>query len=174
MLAKWVQVVFCFQIRFMRFFWRSKQSQTDRLVIDFNFGEPFLVFLANAGKSTFVVFALTVLRVLRVSGFSQIADAIVRSVAVNVIQLMRGPFTINVQPCQPMRGVKNVIEPDCNVAMSHSASGYIARSASSPRHVPAKNSRVWVVGHKRFETVLRNSFAVHDLNNIKQVGGCQA
>jgi len=173
MLAKRVQVVFCFQIRLMRFFWRSKQPQANRLVIDFDFCQPLVVFLANAWKTTFVVLAFAVLRILRISGFTQIAKPVVASVAVNVVQLMRGPFAVNVQPRQTVRGVKYIVKSDCDVAVSHAAPRCVAGSAPPTRHVPAKNSSARIVSYKRFKAISRDSFAVHDLNNIRQVGGCQ-
>ena len=174
MLAKRVQVVFCFQIRLMRFFWRSKQPQANRLVIDFDFCQPLVVFLTNTWKTTFVVLAFAVLRILRISGFTQIVNLVVTSVAVNVVQLMRGPFAVNVQPRQSMRGVQYVVQSDGYVPMPHAAANYISGTASPARHVPPKNAGFRVVGHERFKAVLRDSFAVHDLNNIRQVGDCQA
>jgi len=132
-----------------------------------------VIFFANAGKATFVILALAVLRILRISGAPQIANSVVTSVAVNMVQLMRGPFAVNVQPRQTMCGVKYVVKSDCDVAVSYAAARCVARSAPPTRHVPPKNSSVWVVRYERFKAVLRDIFAVHDLNNIRQVGGCQ-
>jgi len=173
MLAKGVQVVFGFQISLMRFFWSGKQPQTNRFVVDFDFCQPLVIFLANACKTTFVIPALAILRILRISGFSQIDNSIVFPVAVNVVQLMRGPFSLNVQPCQTVRGVKYIVKSDRNVSMFHAATRCVSWPAPPTRHVPTKNSNIWVVRHKRFKAILGDVFAVHDLNNIMQVKACQ-
>ena len=174
MLAKRVQVVFCFQIRIPRFFRRSKQSQSDRLVVDFDFRQPLVIFLANACKTTLIVPALAILRVLRVSGLPQVTNAVISPVAINVVQLARRPLTVNIQPRQTMRSVEHVVEPDCDIPISHAAASCVARSAPPTSHVPPKNSCVWGVYNKRFKPVLRDVFAVHDLNNISQARICQA
>ena len=174
MLTKRVQVVFCLQIRLMRFFWRSKQAQTNRLVVDFDFCQPLMVFFANAWKAAFVVSALAILRILRIGSFSQVADSVVASVAVNVVQLMRRPLPVNVQPRQTVGGVQYIVEPDRNVAVFHAATRCVSRPAPPARHVPTKNPGIRVIQHKRFEAVLRDIFAVHDLNNIMRVRVCQA
>jgi hypothetical protein len=73
-----------------------------------------------------------------------------------------------------VRGVKYIVKSDCDVTVFHTTARCVAGSAPSTSHVPTKNSSVWVVRYERFKAVLRDSFAVHDLNNIRQVGGCQA
>ena len=174
MLAKRMQVVFCLQVRFMRFFGCGKQANPNRLVVDLDFGKPLAVFLANAWKAAFVVFALAVLCVLGVCRLAQIGNTVVRSVAVNVVKLMRRPFAMNVQPRQSMRGVQYVIKPNADVSVFHAATRSIARPTATTRLVPCKNARVGVIVDDFPQTGLSHLFGIHDLNNIKQAMRCQA
>ena len=168
MLAKRVQAVFSFQVRCVRFFWGVKKPQPNCLVVDFNLGFPTVVLFVDACKTGFVVAALSILRVLRVSRFSQIGYPVVSSVAVDVIKLFFRPFSSNIQPRQSMRGVQYVVQSDGYVPMPHAAASYISGATAPARHVPPKDAGFRVVGYKRLKAVLRDSFGVHALYNIKQ------
>jgi len=174
MLAKRMQVVFCLQVRFMRFFGRGKQAKPNNLVVDFDFRTPLVVFLANARKAAFVVFALAVLCVLGVCCLAQIGYAVVRSVAVNVVKLMGRPFAMNVQPRQSMRGVQYVVKPNANVPVLHAATRSVARPTATTRLIPCKNARVSVIVDDFPQAGLSQLVGIHDLNNIKQAMRCQA
>lgn len=174
MLAKWMQAVFSRQIRGVSFFWGIKQPQTNCFVIQFNFGFPLVVFSVYSCVASFVISALPVLRVFGVCSFSQIAQSVVRSVFVNMVKLMRGPAPISVQPCQPMRSVQNVVYPNTNVIVSHSASSRVAGAATSSSFIPCKLARIKIVIDQFTESRLRQLFGVHDLNDINQAECCQA
>lgn len=174
MLTKRMQVVFCLQVRLMRFFGCGKQPKSNRLVIDLDFGQPLFVFLANARKTTAVVSTLTILRILGVCRLAQIGNAIVRSVAIDMVKLMRRPFVMNIEPCKLMRGVQNVIKPNTNISVAHAASSFAAYFATTTRFAPRKNARFGVVTNNFTQTKLSYFFGIHGLNNIKQAMWCQA
>jgi hypothetical protein len=174
MLAKRMQMVFSRQICGVGFLWGVKQPQPNGFVIQLNFGFPLIVFSVYAGVARFVISAFLVLRVFGICGFSQIAQSVVRSVFVDVVKLMRRPASINVQPCQPMRGVQNVVYPNTNVIVSHAASSRVAGAATSSGFIPCKLASINIVIDEFTKSRLRQLFGVHDLNDIKQAGCCQA
>lgn len=173
MLAKRVKVAFCFQIRFMRLFWRCVQTKPHDFVVNFDFGKPFSVFCSHAWKAAFVVFAFAVLCVLSVCCLAQIGNSVVSTVAVNMVKLMRRPNAMYVQPRKPVSRVQDVIQADANVPVSHTASSFVAGTTTAARFVPCKNAGVGIVINKFLQADLRHLIGIHDLNNIKQVVRCQ-
>jgi hypothetical protein len=169
-----MQSMFSRKICDVRFLWGVKQPQTNGFVVQLNFSFPLVVFSVYAGVAGFIVSALSVLRVFGICGFSQIAQSVVRTVFVDVVKLMRGPAPINVQPRQPMRGVQNVVYPNTNVIVSHSASSRVAGAATSSGFIPCKLARIKIVIDQLTESRLRQLFGVHGLNDIKQAECCQA
>lgn len=171
-----MQILFGLKVNFMRFLWGFKQPQTDGLIVDLNLGQPFFVFSPYATKTASVSLAdfLMILRVLCVSCFAQVFQTIVRSIAVYMVYLLRGPLLMHIEPRQAMRIKKLIIQPDNGVAVSHPASGFIARSAAPTRQRPSKNACFGVVSHKGLESVVVNVFGFHALHNIKPTVGCQA
>lgn len=173
MLAKRMQVVFCLQVRLMRFLGRGVQANPNGLVINLDFGKPFAVLCAYARKAAFVVLAFAVLCVLGVRCLAQIGNSVVSTVTVNMVKLMLGPSAMHIQPRKPVSRVQDVIQSDANVPVSHTASGFVARATTAARLVPCKNAGVGSVVHKFPQTGLGHLIGVHDLNNIKQVAWCQ-
>lgn len=174
MLAERMQAVFSCQIRGVSFFGCIKQPQTNRFVVQFNFGFPTIVFSAYTCVARFVVAALSILRVFCVCSFSQIAQTVVRTIFVDVIKLLCRPRAVRVQPRQPMRCVQHVVYADANIAVAHSASCRVTRTATPSGFVPCKFTRIRIVVDQFTKSCLSKWFGVHGLNNIKQAGGCQA
>lgn len=174
MLAKWMQVVFSRQICGVSFFWRIKQAQADRLVIELNFGFPASVFFIYARVTRLVVASFCVLCVFGVRNRSQIAQTIVRTVFIDMIKLMFGPCSIRIQPRQSVSGVQHIVHANANVAIVHSTACRVAGSATPSSFVPSKLSRVRNVINQFAKPSLGKFFNVHDFNYIKQAGHCQA
>ena len=174
MLTKWMQAVFSRQVRRMSVFRRIKQTKTNSLVVQFDFGFPSIVFFTYACVARLVVAALSILRVFCVCSFSQVAQTVVRTILVDVIKLLRRPRAVRVQPRQPMRGVQHVVYADANVAVAHLASCRVTRTATPSGFVPCKFTRIRIVVDQFTESCLGKWFGAHGLNNIKQAGGCQA
>ena len=165
--------MFSRQVCLMGFFRRVKQTKPNTFVVQFNFGFPALVLSTHAGVTRLVVFSFSVLRVFGVRSLSQIAQPIVRPIIVDMIDLMRRPNTVNVQPSKPVGRVQHVVKADANIAVAHSTSCRVARTATPSSFVPCKFSRIRVVVDQFAQTLLGKLFSVHDLNNIRQGGVCQ-
>jgi len=165
--------VFSCQIRGVSFFGCIKQPQTNRFVVQFNFGFPTIVFSAYTCVACFVVAAFSILRVLCVCSFPQIAQTVVRTILVDVVKLMRRPYAVRIQPRQPMRGVQHVVYTHANIAVAHSASCRVAKAATPSSFVPCKFARIRVVVDQFAKFCLGKLFGTHGLHNIKQAGGCQ-
>ena len=166
--------MFSRQVRRMSVFRRIKQTKTNSLVVQFDFGFPSVVFFTYACVTRLVVAALSILRVLCVCSFSQVAQTVVRTILIDVIKLLRRPRAVRVQPRQPMRGVQHVVYANANVAVAHSASGRVAGAAPPSGFVPCEFARIGIVVDQFTESCLGKRFGAHGLNNIKQAGNCQA
>ena len=174
MLTKRMRAVFSRQIRCVCFLGGVKQPKANSLVIQFNLSFPTVVFAAYSGITRFVVAPFLILRVLGISGFSQVTQSVVGAIFVNVVKLICGPKTINMQPRQSMRGIQNIVHTNANVTVAHSAPSRIARSATASGFIPSKLACIGIVMDQFAKPSLGKLFSVHGLNNIKQAGNCQA
>ena len=156
------------KIRFMRFFWSIKKPQPHRLVINFNFCQPFFVFASNARKTASICgsYAARVLRVLCNSCFSKVRKTIVASISVNVVNNVGRPNFINIKPRQTMCVKKTVIEPKHDIPVFHTAPGLITRAALTSGHVPSKFACVWGVINQLFKPLDAYFIVFHASNNI--------
>lgn len=90
---------------------------------------------------------LSVGQVLKWLGLPQIDNAIVRGIAVNVVDLVDGPFAIVVEPCETMSQVVAAIQPDVDPADLVWIAGNLpaqlrTESWSDP---PGEDACVWIV-----------------------------
>ncbi len=160
------------QVRRVRNFRAVKPAKSNRLVVDFDFGRPFTVGFANTWEPAGVRFSRAILRVFRVGGWPQIANTVVLPIAINMVQLMRWPLSVRVQPRQSVRGVQSVVKANNPVAVLHLASRNIADTASSALQRPPKCSGARIVMNQFFQTFLR--YGAHANNNIMLGARCQA
>lgn len=174
MLTKWVQAVFCRQVRCMSVLGGVKQPKANCFVVQLNFSFPFVIFFTYTCITSFVVTTFSVLRIFSICCLSKIAQPIIRAIFINVVKLIRRPVTINVQPCQPMCGVQNVVYTNTNVTIVHLASSSRTMATTPPWLVPCKNACVNVIIDQFAKSSLRNIFSFHGFNYIKQAGYCQA
>lgn len=168
-----MQRLLCCQICLMRLFGRVKQTQPDHFVIKLDLGKPFAILLANAHVAAFSFRLMSVLGVLSVRSFSKVAQAVVRSIAVNVVNLFRRPRSMYVQPGQSMRQVQDVVQPNSSVACLQSCASQSAGTTFATRHAPRKQARVRVVVDQLFQAVVRKFWNVHNKHNITFAMGCQ-
>ena len=163
----------CFLIGFTGLFRRGKQTQSDRSVINFYFGKPFLVFGSDARITAFVVAAfLAIMRVFNISGLTQIAKSIIRSISIDVVDLMRRPFIRHVQPRQPMREIQYVVQPNNIVPVFHTTARFPAGRATSAFCFPSKFAGVGIVIDKIAEA-FGCKFVLHGTVNINCWRECQ-
>ena len=162
-----------FLVGFAGLFWRGKQTQSNGFVIDFYFRKPFLAFNSNTRIAAFVIAAfLAVMRVFNVGSITQIANAIVRSISVYVVNLMRRPATCRMQPSQTMREIQHVIQPNDIIPAFHAAPRPRPLSAATPFDAPSKFTCGGVVIKQIVKTVYRK-FIFHGTVNINNWRECQ-
>ena len=151
-----------------------KQTQTNGIVVDFNFRQPTLVFGAHTRVPAFVVAAfVAVMRIFGVGRFAQITKAIIRSISVNMVDLMRWPSARHVEPRQPMREIKHIIKTDYGIAVFHSTTRFSSRRTSPPLGAPSKQPCFRVVIDKMANARSRK-FVLHGTININHWRECQA
>ncbi len=162
-----------FLIGFTGLFGSGKQAQSNRSVIDFYFRKPFMVFGPDARIPAFVIATfLTVMRVFNVGGFAQIAKPIVRSISVDMVDLLRRPFIRHIQPRQPMREIQRVVQPNSPIPVFHSTTRFPAGRATSALYFPSKFAGVGIVIDKMAKAFGRK-FVLHGIVNINHWRECQ-
>lgn len=106
------------QIPFMRGFWRSKSAFADATTVHHYLHQPFTLMRAYAQKARLIGFswATHVLQVAKTVNLSQICKTVVLFVTVNVVDVLRWPFSGHVQPRQTMRQPFLVVNGNSPVA----------------------------------------------------------
>lgn len=125
---------FQLQIPLMRGFWRNKSAFTDATTVRHYLHPPFTLMRAHAQEARFIGFswAAHVLQVAKAVNLAQICKAIVLFVTVNVVNVLRRPFSGHVQPCQTMRQsflVVNGNSPIAHICRTPRAAPYQIRTA---------------------------------------------
>lgn len=143
------------KIGFVRCFGSVKQPKPNRFVVDLYFRKPLVVFAAYARKPTFVGARGSVPSIFHVADRLQIFPSVVRAFAVNVVNLFWRPVSCHIQPRQPVGQMQRVVDADDNVAVAHSASGFIPQTTTPPRFRPCKDARFRMVAHKFFKPFWR-------------------
>lgn len=154
-------------------FGRVKQTQTNGLIVDLDLRQPTFAFGAHARVAAFVVTAfVTVMRVLKVGRFPQIAETIIRSIAVDMVYLAFWPFTGNVKPSQPMREIKTIVHANNFVPVTHPAPRFFTRRATPAFSRPRENTGVNVIANQ-IAKAFRRKFVLHGTVNINNWRGRQ-
>ena len=161
------------KISCVRGFGRFKQTYSDGLVVNFNLRQPLAVFTAHARKSAFVLSRFLVLCVFGVCYFAQIMQRIIGAVSVYVVNLLRGPSPMHMQPRQSVRQIQPVIHSYNNVPVTHYAPCSAVFTAFAAANSPRKNAAFDVVIKQFFKSVRRQfhspPFFAHCNVNINSV-----
>lgn len=132
------------------------------LVADLDAGLPFLLSLlpAHAEKAGGVVLVLgLVLVVFGMNTGAKVIGAVVRSVAVPVVNVVLWKSTVDVQPRKPMGVVADTEQANLDVAVPHLASGNLPGSrALAGADFPGENARLWIVMQSSLKLLLGESF----------------
>ena len=161
------------QISLMGFFWRAEKAKPNGLVVDFDAGRPAAVFFPNASVPACVAFAFaSVVRVLNIRCFSQVAEAIVGTITICVVDLLRRPLPRHVQPSQPVRIMQVVVQPDSTVSSTHKATRHVAGPALTAFRDPREHAGFGVVCDKLAKAISRK-FVLHTTVNISYWRECQ-
>ena len=147
-----MQPLFSFLIRRASLFWRAKQTKSYRLVIDFYARLPLAVFASNASKSACVSRRFSpVMRISDVGSFAQVNQSVIRAGIVNVVNLIRRPYTMCVKPREAMRAVQDIIYTNADIPVLHQAPSHGTFTTFSTGRSPLKNPRIRVITDEFFQ-----------------------
>ena len=152
-----MEFAFGFKVSGVRCFRGLIQPKPNRLVVDLYFRKPLVIFAAHARKPASVARRRFIPSVFHVANRSQVLPSVIRAVAVNVVDLFWRPTSGHIQPCQPVRQMQRVVDADNDVAVTHSASGFISQTAPPPRFCPSKFAGFRMVAHKFFKPFWRQT-----------------
>lgn len=152
------------QISFMGLFRRIKRTDVSPLAINLNGRSPALAVSTDPQQFNLVIgFGRTlVLSVDRLRHITQIGNAIIRRVTIDVINHMLRPCTVKMQPRDPMHSVIFIINHYAKVAggtfcLAH-RSRYLIASLGSANKVPG----FWVVIKQRAHMLCSQICIGHD------------
>ena len=119
---------------------------------------------ANPKESRSAVFigTLPILNVYHGGDISKIRPAVIRRIAINVVDVMLRPLASHVEPCKPVPVGIIGIGSDVNVAVFGNASGLRASEISTHIHSPGEKSRIRVVMQKLAQTLRSKIGLSHD------------
>lgn len=106
-----------------------------------------------------------VLKVLGTGSASQVCDPVVVSNAVDVVNVVRRPFTVGMKPRKPMSPVVPAINTDKRIAVVIDSEGNVSTSAcgaASPTDSPCEDPRLRVVVEKLAQTLRGNICLSHE------------
>lgn len=119
------------QVRCMRQLRRVKATEVVVLAPGLYLRQPAVCPTAKRhAKETAGVVGLGFAHVLRIDAISrkpQIRDAVVVLFAVDVIDLLRGPLAVHIEPCEPMRQIERPVDSDRQVATFGNAARNLSR-----------------------------------------------
>jgi hypothetical protein len=148
-----------FYIGLMRFFRRIKPSYESVNSVCTNPRSPsFTAFKFRHPQKprSFIagVCSLLVLNVARRRYITEIAKRVIARVAVNVINIARGPCAGHVKPCQPIGSVTSFVDPDSRVSFGFGIPSDRPRNNFTARFdAPSKATCFGIVAQQRTQLV---------------------
>lgn len=176
--ASRMKFTLCGKVGLMSKLRREINAKACLFSVNAHLGQPFPVFFTDTKKSGFIIDAWFpyILTIPGIRNISEIDKFIVRFVAVFVVNLLRRPASMYVQPSQPMTVVQRVVQTKDDVTMTIAASSNIAyihvpRSLNDPSEDPG----IWVVVQQLLETFVRQcrNFGSHTVSPLKK-WACQS
>lgn len=161
------------QIRFMGRSRRFKPGFANNYAIGHYLRAPFSLVGTDAKQTNFVSFSglSYVLKIALPSYLAQIAKAIVASVAVYMVNVLRRPFARHVRPRKAMRELLSVMDSYGPVTRG------LRRPGQSPNKIgslfmpkPCKDTRIGVVMKRRAQ-MFNRAWWVHCHDNAFTIGG---
>lgn len=125
-----MQLIFCRKVCIMRKPRGIKHTQVTNFFVDGNLRDKFSRRFpeTDAQEIGFIILMrfFKILSVLCVCCFSKVCNAIVRSIPVNMVNLVCGPSTIDVQESEAMGRILLAVDSKNNVAISRNTPGDIS------------------------------------------------
>ena len=151
---------FCFNVNSMSLFWSIKPPKEFSFPIDAYFGFPSTSTRFDAKESTLVVCPRLpfVLYIDGLRNVAQVVNLVVRSVAVNMINVPVWPLAMNVEPNKSMSERCVAVNHKLKVATRWIASNLTCNGLPFG-NFPAKDSSLWVVGKQLVKPCLSDHAA---------------
>jgi hypothetical protein len=122
------------------FLWSGKDPEVDAFAVDADPCAPFRAFSINAFEARTIAPA-GVARILSMGRVAQIRDAIVRPIAISMIDLSCRVLAVDIKPREPMRVMRYPADPDQDVPVRVRVTCLHSRGHASPRYAPIKKPR---------------------------------
>ena len=162
-----MMLTFKFQVFLMRQLWRVKSACANAFAVDHNLRPPFSLVSANAQQTNFIGFGCLphILQIAKPSNLSQIGKRVIKSIAIDVVNMAFRHSASYIKPRQSMRQSFDVVNSNRNV------SGAVDRSCSFSNKIrtpmvfaPSKNASLRVV-IQRFAQMFNGNvkFGSHDI-----------
>lgn len=167
-----MKTAFCIDIGLMRFLWGCKTSEKARLSVYANLGPPIVSTLADTKKPGLIVCTgmALILQIHRFFDISKIFDSIVRSVAINVVNFIVRPFSMNVEPRQSVSPVDLPVYGNGNISsIIPCASNLSSLCSSCAINSPAHDASLWIVGKKLVQSRLSDHVAPYQCGKLSKV-----
>lgn len=153
-----MQTPFCFDVGGMGFFGCAEVAESDCLAIDLNDAAPLPVIEVSAEKtaSASALSDTLVSDVFSLGNISEVADSVVSPVAIDVVNVVAGGFTVNIQPSKSMNRVASTGDAYAAIPLVvNCPNGKIQRDAAARFNESGKDAGVGVVVKQLFESFLR-------------------
>jgi hypothetical protein len=138
-------------INFVSFFGVCKPAQTPANAVNLNKGYPSIPVLNDAHVAVSIVFswAANILDILRVRNVSKVGYAVIRRLAVDVVDFVVRPFAVDIKPRKPVRPVLASVHPYGYVAFwVGKINNWAKCNAIGSPNLSAKDSSIGVVIQK--------------------------
>lgn len=124
-------------IRLMRLFFGGEAAEVAKFIARPQLGNPRilrgLLFVSNPFQSMAGA-SFAVRAILSVRGFAQVIPAIVRSIAISVVDLLSRPFLGHVEPDQTVRPILMPFDHHIDVPLGVQCSRCLSSAKTSPLH----------------------------------------
>ena len=134
-------------------------TKVDVCAISSDPSNPLTVFAVprDTLESRFIIATTTaILQIFDLICFSQIDDAVVGTVTVDVIDPLGWPDAVDIEPCQSVRPSARARNSNIDIAASRRSAGYIAGMHARSCNFPAENARLRVVIQQFSQAVMRD------------------
>jgi hypothetical protein len=131
----------------MGFFGAIKTAEIDVLIVVPDLRPPPAIGFCDALQRS-AALCNSIENVLARRRLSQVSEAIIASVPVDMIEATSGPYAMDMQPNQPMREVSPVSNDDLPIASRNDCPGILSHHLGYPTLPPDQTAGVRVIGHQ--------------------------
>lgn len=164
-----VHALFCLYVNGVRLFWRGVRAKRFHLSVYGDGSAPFGPILGDTKVSRTCPRFASVAHVFSSGDHSQVAQPVVITYSVDVVDFTIRPFAMNVKPCKPVKRVGLVINRGSKVPGSVSEPYFVAGFDCVDRtHSPSEKSSFWVVVENLAQAFCCKIVGAHAVAPVKQ------